>query len=122
MTRRQTIILSGALLFLDQFFKYSAGAIWLNTNFAWSWPLSNFFSGLLMTGLIIILFVFYLKANAVILILGGAFSNLIDRLIRGGVVDYLWLPGAAVINLADIMILAGLVWLWAAARRPGHAR
>jgi len=41
----------------------------------------------------------------------GAVSNLLDRLWRGGVVDYIHLPGGGIINLADLMILGGMVWV-----------
>lgn len=121
MTRREIFFLSGTLLFLDQLLKYLSSAIYLNINFAWSLPLSNFVSAILMISLLVGLIIFYSKSNAAILIFAGAVSNLIDRLARGGVVDYLWLPYGAVINLADMMILAGLVWWLLAARRNTHA-
>lgn len=63
-------------------------------------------------------------AGAVSLVGGGALGNLIDRTCRaGGVVDYLdvglgpW--RAAVANLADVALVAGVLWLvWQAVRGP----
>jgi len=48
------------------------------------------------------------------LMLGGAFSNIYDRFIHGGVVDMVyWHCGFnfAVFNFADVMIDIGVVWL-----------
>lgn len=42
------------------------------------------------------------------LALGGAGSNLADRILRGGVVDFVDLRVWPVFNLADVAILAGL--------------
>ena len=40
------------------------------------------------------------------LIIGGGMSNLVDRLVRGGVVDGWW-----GFNLADVVIVTGSIWL-----------
>jgi len=63
-------------------------------------------------------YVYYLKklcyAFPAGLILGGAFSNVYDRFIHGGVVDMVyWHCGFdfAVFNFADVMIDVGVVWL-----------
>jgi signal peptidase II len=49
---------------------------------------------------------------------GGAASNLLDRLLTGGVVDYMMVPGIPiVINLADIALVAGA---YLAARELRH--
>lgn len=48
------------------------------------------------------------------LMLGGAFSNIYDRFIHGGVVDMVyWHCGFnfAVFNFADVMIDIGVIWL-----------
>ena len=48
------------------------------------------------------------------IMLGGAFSNIYDRFIHGGVVDMVyWHCGFnfAVFNFADVMIDVGVVWL-----------
>ncbi|MFH1207202.1 MAG: signal peptidase II [Patescibacteria group bacterium] len=41
----------------------------------------------------------------------GAFSNALDRLKYGYVVDYMTLTGWPIFNIADVLILAGAVWL-----------
>jgi signal peptidase II len=47
------------------------------------------------------------------LIIGGALSNLIDRLFRGGVVDFINFNfGLPIFNLADIFICLGVVLLF----------
>ena len=45
------------------------------------------------------------------LIIVGAFSNLLDRLRYDYVIDMIVLTGWPVFNLADVMIMAGALWL-----------
>ncbi len=53
------------------------------------------------------------------LIIGGSIGNLIDRLLRGYVVDYIDVRYFSVMNLADIMINVGiLIMIWAYAIHP----
>lgn len=47
---------------------------------------------------------------ALSLILGGALGNIMDRLTRGYVFDWILLFGRSVINIADIAIAAGIAW------------
>lgn len=47
----------------------------------------------------------------IILVLSGVISNLVDRLLRGGVIDFIDVKIWPVFNLADIFITLGLVWL-----------
>lgn len=47
------------------------------------------------------------------LLIAGAISNLIDRLRYGGVIDYFALPNLFVFNIADIVIISGLIGLLA---------
>ena len=70
----------------------------------------------LVTG--VLAYVFYLKqlcyAFPAGLLLGGAFSNIYDRFIHGGVVDMVyWHCGFnfAVFNFADVMIDVAVVWI-----------
>ena len=108
-------LISAAGLALDQGLKYfGAGFLsyYVNNNFAWSWPVSNQIVVILTLPLVLILAGFFYRRPPLWLILAGAVSNLIDRLTRGGVVDYIWLPGGGVINLADILILIGIVLLF----------
>ena len=45
------------------------------------------------------------------LIIGGAVSNVLDRLIRGAVIDYLHLGILPVFNLGDVSICLGVIIL-----------
>lgn len=42
----------------------------------------------------------------------GALGNLIDRIQYGFTIDYLILFGRSAINLADILIFIGIIWLF----------
>jgi lipoprotein signal peptidase len=48
---------------------------------------------------------------SVLLVSAGGASNLFDRIAYGGVVDYLILFSRSAVNVADIMILAGVLLL-----------
>jgi len=107
------------ILFSDQAFKFAA--------VLWSWPIilnKGIAFGLLSSGswgvifwavvVAIILFgVLLVKGEHLAwwFILGGGASNLVDRLFRGGVVDYIALPVLPRFNLADVAIALGGVWL-----------
>lgn len=45
------------------------------------------------------------------LLLGGAFSNTLDRILHGGVVDVISIAGLSRFNLADVMIMLGALSL-----------
>lgn len=47
-------------------------------------------------------------AAGLLAILGGALSNVADRLLYGGVIDYFQIGPLPVVNLADLMIVAGV--------------
>lgn len=46
------------------------------------------------------------------LIVGGAIGNILDRLVRGYVVDFIHLRYWPVFNVADIAIVVGALWLF----------
>lgn len=130
---RSLFIISGLFLLLDQWLKWQATHAWnnsyllfphfgwelfRNTGAAFGLPLGNkpiiFFTVIIM-GLVLHLLLKEVKkesADSVLLlawslILGGAISNLADRLLYSFVIDYFVL-GTAIINVADIMIVTGL--------------
>lgn len=99
------------------FFNFSLST---NPNIALGIPLKGIFFYFLLT---IILFWVVLKliksyqqrnlvnVSCLMLILVGAFSNLLDRWKYGWVIDYFDLLSVAVFNIADLMILVGIIIL-----------
>ena len=59
---------------------------------------------------------------AIGLILGGALGNLLDRIFRGSVVDFIDLPHWPTFNLADVTITVGVVLLILGSLRSGGRR
>jgi signal peptidase II len=140
---KQTLILLGAVmtLMVDRFFKYAATQGYFeiprplvgemlslnavkNTNIAFSIPLSGVFLNITITILLLFLIAYMiwaLKHNKselngwLFIMLLGAVSNLFDRYNVGGVIDYLDLKYFTVFNLADVMIIVGILgvfWLF----------
>lgn len=131
---RVIIFISGLFLLADRWLKWQALHAWaqprlLNHYFGWqpffnkgiAFSLSIPYQVTLVFSLPIIILVLYLlmhewkKDNQTLklvlawsLILGGAISNFIDRMVYKQVIDFLTL-GTAVINIGDIMIVAGLI-------------
>jgi signal peptidase II len=52
------------------------------------------------------------------LLVGGALGNILDRLVRGYVVDFIHLRHWPVFNVADIAIVLGIFWLLVVRLRP----
>ena len=110
------------LLAIDQLIKYyfythparmGVFGYYLNQNFSWSLPIANIvaviLTVLLLSGIIYWRDKLFGPKLAWFIIGAGAASNLIDRLARGGVVDYIFLPYGGVINLADVLIISGVI-------------
>ncbi len=55
-------------------------------------------------------------AKPLIYILVGGFSNVVDRLVYHTTIDYIKV-GSLVGNLADIVIIVGIIWLFIAVRK-----
>lgn len=101
------------LVFLDQISKILAlkfGFGILNQRSLWGWLpslLTNSTFLVLNTGFLMLLFGFRRNIYVMLILTGGA-ANLIDRIFRGGVVDFIRLPFIPSFNLADMMICLGL--------------
>jgi signal peptidase II len=59
---------------------------------------------------------------AIGLVLGGALGNLVDRILRGSVVDFIAVPYWPTFNLADAAITVGVVVLLVGSLRSGGGR
>lgn len=90
-----------------------------NENMAFSLPFSgwwlNMFIMLILVLILIAIFKFK-KRNAwtftaLWFVLMGGISNFIDRIIHGGVVDYISFLNLTVFNLADLMVTLGIFCL-----------
>ncbi len=69
---------------------------------------NNFISIMLSVTLLAVLYFFREKFGfLIIFIAGGAISNIVDRLIYGGSIDYIAIGNFPVFNLADIFITTG---------------
>jgi len=129
------IITNGLFLLTDQILKWQALHNWtqphlispyfgwqvfLNKGVAFGLPLSNSLTIIITLPIIsLISYLFWkelarkdpLKQNLLLawsMILIGAISNLLDRVLYSQVVDY-FLIGTAIINISDMLIVGGLV-------------
>ena len=129
-----TSTISGFFLFLDQILKYFARTNpdfsyyllkpWLgweyftNPGIAFSLPFSNTLLIILTPLIILALFIILTKQKkpslyfvlGLQLIITGAISNLIDRVLFSITIDYLRIL-TGIINLADILIMSGVLLL-----------
>jgi len=124
------ISISGFFLLLDQFLKYQSTNSWtakhlmynyfgwqpfLNKGVAFGLSLPNIFT-IVLTAIIIFCILLILKKEyknnikflSWILILTGALSNFFDRIYHGYVIDY-FVFVTGIINVADVLIVAGLL-------------
>ena len=128
-----TIALGGLFVFFDQFFKYlsrmNSGFHWYiwepylgweyfkNIGIAFSLPISRWIP-LFLTPFIGVILIRAIKktknkntAAGLYCIFFGALSNYIDRIFFGGTIDYIRIF-TSVINLADLLIVFGIVILF----------
>lgn len=76
---------------------------------------------IILTSLILLIIINFIRnqknridkktAIAISLILAGGISNLIDRIIRGGILDFIKIKNFAIFNIADIYIFVGWILL-----------
>ena len=104
---------AASVFLLDRILKFFG--FFINEGFAFGLKIGNSVS-LVIALLALAFFISYIfkqgNKTAAWLILFGALSNIIDRVLYGGVVDYLSLPGGGIINLADVLIFSGIVFLF----------
>lgn len=89
-----------------------------NTGMAFGFNSGNI-KNIFISVCIIILIISFMKKQAELidtktnislcLILGGAFGNLIDRIIRKGVIDFIKIGSFPIFNIADIFIVLGWI-------------
>jgi lipoprotein signal peptidase len=110
---------AGAIILLDQGLKWlslSQGKAGINTGVGLGllpglrWEVAGL--------LVIVLLIFKRQRHwGWWLVVAGGISNLIDRLARGGVVDYVFLPPLPKFNLADGAIVVGaIIWIFVQSR------
>jgi len=111
------------LFLIDRFFKIIAiGHHWSrlgyyeNTGIAFSLAISRPYLAVILIGVLAWFIYEYSRQRhhcdplfelGFYLVIGGLFSNLLDRLLYGFVVDYFALDTGLIFNLADMMILVG---------------
>lgn len=90
----------------------------INTGAAFSILRNNNTLLILITIIILVLLNYYIKKNNIEndyfelgIILGGIVGNLFDRLLYNGVIDYIEISNFPVFNLADSLIVLGIILL-----------
>ncbi len=101
----------GVVFVVDRFLKSQFLAVGLNRVISFSLPYPSYLlnGSLLIVWLIIFLLFYHRPEAAEGAILVGGLSNILDRFIWGGVVDYIRL-GFINLNLADLLISGGVLW------------
>ncbi len=116
------LLIATSLLLIDQIVKYlsikkpfpeTEGFLINSCNFniAWSIPINEILFWTIWTGIILTILYSLLKSFDLFLliVLFGAISNIIDRITKGCVVDYINLYSFPTFNIADIMITGGII-------------
>lgn len=134
--RIRTWVMLIVLLIGDRILKWLAVHVWftspvdvlpgvrlnflLNPGVAFSLPLFGLLvtlaTGCLLVALTWVFVHAWYRSNrrtttGIAFILTGAASNLADRLLLGGVVDYLGIGSRSVLNIADMLVVAGVCML-----------
>lgn len=116
-TKTKLLFLFVALFFINQVVKYFVSSSICNKNIAWNIPVAPaifYLAWFVIIAALIYIFVRtdnYWRKLFLVLILSGAFSNMIDRIRFGCVVDYIDLKFWPVFNLGDVYITIGIVLL-----------
>ena len=131
---RLILIITFCLIFVDQICKFviqytytrPLGNDWFgiiliqNTGMAFGINSGNV-KNIILTTIILLIVINFIKnqkdridkktAVALSMILAGGFSNLLDRIIHGGVVDFIKIKNFAIFNIADCYIVVGWILL-----------
>lgn len=108
------------VIFIDQILKYMVvnkviDVVYIfNTGIAFGFFQNYNKVFLLFLPLFIVFIIFMYSKNNIglvssALICGGGISNYIDRLRLGGVVDFIYIKGFSVFNIADVAIVIGVI-------------
>jgi len=109
------IFLFAVLIFIDQITKHFSNNPICNRNIAWNIPIALAIFYLTWIIIVAVLIYFFFKIHSysqqvfIAVVLSGAFSNLIDRIRMGCVIDYIDLKFWPVFNLADVYITLGVI-------------
>lgn len=116
--KKERKIIFASVLLIDQLSKFliiKFGLASINQGVLFGTLFHGSITSLLFVFLILGLAMFwYFKRSynlGLLLVIAGGISNLIDRLYRGGVVDFIKLPVGPAFNLADLAIVLGCVLL-----------
>ena len=92
-----------------------------NTGIAFGFNNASNITNILLSLIVIVLIIRFIKVQneridnktmvALSLMISGGISNVIDRLIRGGVIDFIKIMHFPIFNIADIFIVVGWVLL-----------
>jgi len=118
--------------YMDLILVYNRGVAFSMLSFLEEWL--KYIQLVMVSGILV--YIIYLKqlcyALPAGLLLGGAFSNVYDRFVHGGVVDmFYWHAwpypmlgqnGFAVFNFADVMIDVAVVWLLILNYKPQYCK
>ncbi len=116
------LLLATSLLIIDQILKILSikntfpemgGFLvsFCNPNLAWNIPVNEIFFWIAWI-IIVFLIIYNLKKSFnifLLIVLFGAISNIIDRILGGCVIDYINIPYFPAFNLADVMITGGII-------------
>lgn len=132
---KRTIIISSVIIFIDQFFKIIAikfcsdykievikNILYFNQieNLGVAFSLnSGNTKNIFITSIILIFILRYIFSQKKFLnnftltswdlVLAGGISNLIDRIFRGAVIDFIEIVNFPVFNIADVIIVLGMI-------------
>ena len=108
---------------------------WRNTGVAFGlFQGSGWIFTIVGVGIVILIILFYKQVSdgpaawriALGLQLGGAIGNMIDRITRGYVVDFLWFGKFPVFNIADSAIVIGaailIIYMWIDEKKAGSGQ